>query len=264
MRSLRALLPLVASCLVLAGCPAQDAGDGKDVAELRTHLQKLLEDDGRRREQIAVLERRVSGLSEDLVLIRRMAADAGSAATAGASAAGAPADGATSLAAGGAPTAASAAAAAPGIKAYFETDEGRKVLAATLKSVQDQAERERFVRGMEIALASFAKEANLTEDQTKKMKDLLARTAPQIQEVWTSMRDQPADATPEARAQAREAAMAKVTDLRTSADAEVKAILSQTQYEQYQKRTQGPGFGGLGGGMGGGGFGPPGRRGGGN
>ena len=103
-------------------------------------------------------------------------------------------------------------------------------------------------------LARLVKDAELTDDQTKKMKDILDRSATQMRSLFQVMRDGGGDPTSDGR----QAAMAKLTEVRQAADNEVKSVLSQTQYEVYQKQIP-QGMGGFGGGGPGGGR--PGRPG---
>jgi O6-methylguanine-DNA--protein-cysteine methyltransferase len=201
--------------------------------------------------QIAALERRLDGLAGDVAAVRKTAADSVvEAATKAETAAHAAIESSSQTA--GAPAASPNEAA---IKTFFESDAGKKAFAATMKAVQDQQQQEQFSRMLEDRLARFAKEANLTEDQTKKMQDLLVRTTPKIRDIFQSFRDIPAGATQEERDQARQVAMAKAAEAKTTADNEAKAILSQQQFDVYEKQF-GQGLGGFGGG---GGFGGPGR-----
>jgi hypothetical protein len=240
-------LLVLPAAFALAACSSESTGDAKEVADLRTQLQRSQQMAEKQREQIATLERRIAGLAEDVARVH-----AASAAVAAAPAA--KPDGAATDAGGDAPGAAAASTAtianAPAMKAYFESEEGKKTVAAALKAAQDQAEQERTSRTVDNLLARIGKDANLTEDQSKKMKDILNRGAAHLREIVQQMRDGPGGAD---MGDVRQ----KFTDLRTSVDNEVKVVLSQTQFDTYQKTIQQSGvLGGFGGG-GPGGFGRP-------
>jgi len=247
----------VATAVALAACSAESSGDAKEVADLRAELQRTKQVADKQREQIVTLERRISTLAEDVARVHKTAEE-----TAGAPAA-KPADAAAATNAAGDPAAANGAAAgatttvsAPAMKAFFESEEGKKTFAAALKAQQDEADKERSARAVDGLLARLAKDANLTEDQSKKMKDILTRGAAQLAELRQSLQGGAGFADPDVRQ--------KFTDLRTNTDNEVKAVLSQTQYDTYQK-SMGSVFGGFGGGGPGGFTGRPrGGQGGGN
>jgi hypothetical protein len=142
---------------------------------------------------------------------------------------------------------------APAMKTYFESEEGRKAFAAALKYAQEQSTQEQLTRGVDTVIARLTKEANLTEDQSKRMKEILSRGAAQLRDLMQSMRDGGAAAD---GGDVRQ----KFADLRTSTDNEARAVLSQSQFESYQKIVPTAaaigGFGGFGGrprGTGGGG-----------
>jgi hypothetical protein len=234
---LRALPAVLA--VSLAACSAESSGDAKEVADLRAELQRTKQVADKQREQIVSLERRISTLAEDVARVHKASEDI--AAAPGAK----PGDAAAATNAAGDPAAANGAAAgattsvsAPAMKAYFESEEGKKTFAAALKVQQDEADKERSARAVDGLLARLAKDANLTEDQSKKMKDILTRGATQLAELRQSLQGGAGFADPDVRQ--------KFTDLRTNTDNEVKAVLSQTQYDTYQK-SMGSVFGGFGG-----------------
>jgi hypothetical protein len=227
--------------LLLAACSGESPGDAKEVADLRTELQRTQQVAEKQREQISALERRLAGLAEDVARVRKASADVVAAATAKQDAAAAAAN------AGGDPANANANAAgvvipnAPAMKAFFESEDGKKTFAAALKTANDQTEQDRANRTVDNLLARLAKEANLTDDQSKKMKDILGRSATQLREIMQSMRDGQAGGDPGDIRQ-------KFTDLRTTTETEAKAVLSQTQFETFQKIIPaGGGMGGFGG-----------------
>jgi hypothetical protein len=236
-------LPLLALpaalALALAACSAEPPGDAKEVAELRTQLQRTQQTAEKQREQITTLERRIAGLAEDVARVHKASADVVAAAAAKQEAATAT-NAAGDTAAANTAAGAVAAVSAPAMKAFFESEEGRKTFAAALKVQQDEADKERSARAVDSLLARLAKDANLTEDQSKKMKDILGRGAAQLTELRQSLQGGAGFADPDVRQ--------KFTDLRTNTDNEVKAVLSQTQFDTYQKSMTGVlgGFGGPG------------------
>jgi hypothetical protein len=224
-----------AAALALAACSAEPPGDAKEVADLRAELQRTRQVTEKQREQITTLERRLAGLAEDVARVRGASPDAASAPKPEGAAPNAAVDPSAAH-----PTAVGGAAVvnAPAMKAFFESEEGRKTFAAALKVQQDEVEKERSARAVDSLLARLAKDANLTEDQSKKMKDILGRGAAQLTELRQSLQSGSGFADPDVRQ--------KFTDLRTSTDNEVKAVLSQTQFDTYQKSMSGV-FGGFGG-----------------
>lgn len=243
------VLLLLLAAAASPGCSADTSAQDKAIADLATDVRRLQVENDRQRDQIANLERRVGGLQTDVVRVREISGGVAEARAPrgeeAASAAAAPGETGAATAAGGPAVAPDGQA----MRTYFASEDGRKVLTAALKTAQDQQELERTTRRLEGMLARFAKDAELTDDQTKKMRDILGRNAVQLNELLQAMRDPPADLTPEARDQARQQTLAKLGELRQTADNEVKTVLSQTQYDAYQKSF--PQVGGFGGGPGG-------------
>jgi hypothetical protein len=242
-----ALLLLAAAAL--AACTADTSTQDAAVAELTADVQRLRVETEKQRDRIAKLERQIGGLQTDVVRVREISGGVSEAPVApgeGSAASGGPSGGPSDPAAGGA----GAVPDSQAMRTFFGTEEGRKVLTAAMRIAQDQQEQERTARMVEGMLARFAKDAELTDDQTKKMRDILGRSTGQMRELMVSMRDPPADLTGEARDQARQQTMAKIGEVRQAADAEIKSVLSQTQYDAYQKSFP-QGTGGFGGGPGG-------------
>ena len=230
----------------LAGCTGESGSGDRELGDLRADLQRMQRESDKQRELISTLQRRVEGLAEDLPRMRRASLDTVAVAPANGSDVAAGTDGAAAAPVNGIEGAGVRIPEAPAIKAFLESEEGRNSVASAVKAVQDKAEADRAQRMVDGLLARLVKDAELTEDQTKKMKDILDRSATQMRALFQPMRDGGGDATPEGRQQA----MAKLTELRQAADIEVKAVLSQTQYDIYQKQmpqgTGGYGFGGGG------------------
>jgi hypothetical protein len=228
------VLPLLAACTQEPAPGAPGAGDGgiREAQQLR--------------QQIAALERKIQLL--EVQVGRPRVARASDEPVAAAQVADGDAQasiGAADPGAGTAAALANAAAAAPGVKAFLESDDGKKALAVAVRTVQEQAEQERAARMIEDRLAAFAKDANLTEDQVGKMRDILTRSSRAFRDTFAVLRDGGSDLPQAERDQARQQAMAKVTEIRKSMDDEARVVLSQTQFEQYQKAVAGA-MGGFG------------------
>jgi hypothetical protein len=260
---IRPALALVVCAAALAACTAGDTDSlGKEVGDVRAETQRLQKESEKLAAQVAAQTRRIDGLTEDLNHVRSLAMDVkvAPAPKAGAAAAGdGTGDGGTPGASGGLVTTADGSVVTPevaAVKKYLGTDEGKKLLEAAVVAERDARNREQVKRTVDAMIDRFAKLANLTEDQTKKMKDIMGQAAVARSDMWASMRDLGPDATPEQRDEARQAMVAKTDELKKQTDTQVQAVLSQTQFEQYQQeqdklRASMRGMGGAGGGAGG-------------
>jgi hypothetical protein len=241
---MRALFPLLLA-VGLAGCSGSDTEPLKhEVETLRGDLQKVQKENDRLASRLATAEQRINGLAADIPQAREMgSATASTAPAPSGEAAAAPAD-----------TAAAPAQipGAPTIKAYLETDEGRKVLAAAITAEREEREREQQKRRVDAMVDRFSREASLSTDQSKKMKDILFRSQSQVRELWTALRDGGvgADATPEEREAQRQQMTAKSQELTQKTDEEVRNVLSTAQFAMYQQQQErlrssmrGPGMG---------------------
>lgn len=172
--------------------------------------------------------RRVKQLEDDL--LKSMAAEASRHAAERAQQPAAPAD---------ANAAAHDAAPAPptgdAIRSFFESDEGRSVLAAAMKAEQARRDREFGMKMVDGMIARLAKEADLTDDQRKRLRDVLGRAGYDMYVAWGSLEDIPADTAREDKERLRREVVAKTGDIAKQADDDVRAILSQTQYETYHR-----------------------------
>ena len=230
--SILLVLPLIAACSQEAAPTSAKGGDVENSEAY--HL----------RQQIAALERKI------LLLEAQVGRPRASRATSVEVAAAQNAEGDPNAAAGEEPAAAPAVSlataeqAAPGVKAFLESDDGKKALALAVRTVQEQADQERTARMIEDRLAAFAKDANLTDDQVAKMRDILTRSSKSFRDAFAVFRDG-GDMPAAERDQARQQAMAKVGEIRKTMDEESRVVLSQTQFEQYQKAVAGA-MGGFG------------------
>jgi len=223
------VLPLIAACSQ-AAAPAAPETDNREIHALR--------------EQISALERKIQLLEAQSVRPRVRASDMSVAAAQPAEEGAKAAEGGAAPGADPAAAVVAAAAAAPAVKAFLESDDGKKALALAVRTVQEQAEQERTARMIEDRLAAFAKDANLTDDQVVKMRDILTRSSKAFRDTLAVFRDG-GDMPAAERDQARQQAMAKVGEVRKSMDDEARVVLSQTQFEQYQKAVAGA-MGGFG------------------
>jgi hypothetical protein len=265
------LVPLTLAAALAACSPSGDLGAvQKDVAGLRADLQRLQKENDQLKAQVAGAERRISGLQEDVASVRKLAVDVAVAPAPGEAAAAAHGGtGGDAASPDGVTATTRPAPSAPELKAYLESEEGRHSVEAALRAVQDERDRERSNRMVQGLVDRFARQAGLTEDQTKRMKEIAGKTAEEVRVAWAVMRDTAADASPEERDALRQQNVAKVEEIRRAADDQVKVVLSSTQYEMYQKQQdqwrtgmRGPGGAGRGGDAGDGGQGGQGGGGG--
>jgi hypothetical protein len=235
-----ALLPFL---LVAAACSGPE-GDGlsKDVSELRTELSRVQKENRELAARLEAQERRLGGLAEDVALVGR---DSTGGKPAGDPAAGETVDVSAGMATpGAAPVHVDGAA----IKAYFSTEEGQKVFAELDEAMRASRSREQNKRMVESAVDRFARTAQLTEEQTRRMKELMTKQVEAMRDLYAPMRELPRDATAQQRDEARQAINGKAEEVRKQTDDSVRALLSQTQYEQFEQEQDRlrAGFGGLG------------------
>lgn len=130
------------------------------------------------------------------------------------------------------------------VKEFLLSDEGRALLASAIKAANDQAEAQRWSRFWDRSIAGFAKEFDLTEDQGKRLREIFHRFGAESKEANAAMGEIPSGASDEERERIRQECHAKVADVERRKDEEVKALLSQTQYESYKRAfAPPPGFG---------------------
>jgi hypothetical protein len=257
--SIRSAALLVVSGAGLAACSGGDDGSlGKEVGDVRADVQRLQKENEKLASQVATQTRRIDGLAEDLSHVRGLAMDVkmAPAPKAASAAAGAAADGSSPDGGAALVTPADGTATTPelaAVKRYLGTEEGKKILEAAVQAERDERNREQQKRSADAWVDRLAKIANLTDDQVKKMKDVLDQAAIARSDAWSAMRDLGADATPEQRDEARQTVSQKMDDLRKQTDDQVRPILSSTQFDQYQQeqdklRSTMRGFGGGSGG----------------
>jgi hypothetical protein len=241
--SMKPAFPLASMLVVLAACSAGDADAvKKDMDELRADVQRTQKENEKLKSQLATAENRINGLAQDLARVRQISADV--------QAAPAPTDSVAATDGGGAgppPSGgASSGASAPGsstvlstpegvaIRSFLATEDGKKLLEAAIQSDRDARAREQSKRQVDSMVDRFAKQAGLTDDQTKRMKDLMEKQADATRDVWASLQISP-DATQAERDARRQQGIAKTDELRKSTDDQLRTILSTTQFETYQQ-----------------------------
>jgi len=218
-RACGALL-LVASLWAAPACNDTDGGaSGETVAQLTKDLNAAQRVNKQMAERIDRLERKMDGFRQDVDRLGRErhaeALDDQDAATA--TAAEEPAQAAAS-AMGGA-----------GLTAVLESDEGQAAVAKAMQAIQEKRDGERRQRMVSGLVDRFAQEANLSEAQTVDV-----------------FRDA-GDLSAEGRASLRDENMAKMEDIRTATDDEMKAVLNADQFSIYEEQAQRMrGFGGRG------------------
>ncbi|MCE9637617.1 MAG: hypothetical protein K8T90_18110 [Planctomycetes bacterium] len=245
---------VAALALASAGCDdsAQMGVLEKEVTTLDGQVKKLEGERDKLAGRVETAERRLAGLQEDLLAVRKSAEAAAELARNATKAGGAPAATGTGLAL--APGATKGdpktAAAAQELAGLLSTDEGRAVFEASMRQIEQKREDERGARMAAGLVDAFAQKANLSAQQTESMRKIVGRSMTEMGAIWRGMRD--GTVTPEKRTEN----MAKMEEIRKSTDEEVKSVLDGTQYDMYQQETaRMRGFMGGGGGPGGGGFG---------
>jgi protein CpxP len=118
--------------------------------------------------------------------------------------------------------------------AAFGVNTSRTVIGADDKAETKKPNAERPERpnraNAEERLNNFAKEANLSDDQKTKLKDILEKEQAKMRELRQDT------------SASREDRRSKTQDLRKETDAKVKALLNADQYAKWEKmREQGAG-----------------------
>lgn len=237
-------LPVVAALAALSACDSGgDADLRKEVDGLKADVQRVQKDNERLGAQVGAHARRIDGLTSDLTSVRGVATEVRAAAAPGdASVAAADGTAPADPAAGGAPSLSATQIAT--IRSFLSTEEGKKVLEDAVQAEREARDRERARRLSDSMVERFAKTAALTDDQSKRMKEVMAKQAETLRTMWSSVRELGPDAPTEQRDALRQQNTEKTEQLRRETDEQVKSILSQTQYEQY-KQQQGRVRGGL-------------------
>lgn len=251
--SARLLLVVAGSFAVLSAAACSDGAGSpladKEMADLRAQLRKVEGERDKLASRVDQTERRLAGLQEDLLTVRKALATAPAA---DAAAAAAPAADASA-----APAAAPATApgAAKDLADILATDDGRKVFESAMRAYEARRDEERSSRMAAGMVDAFAQKANLSPEQKEKLNAIVGRTMSEMQQLFRGMRD--GDVPAAERPARRQETVAKMEEIRSRTDDEVKGILDASQWDLYQQESaRMRGFmGGGGGGFGGGGFG---------
>lgn len=258
-RALSFLL-VAAAALPLAGCDeaAEVQTLGRDVAELRTQVKKLESERDRLTARIDNADRRMAGLQNDFLALQKSVQAAATVTAAAQDGTGAE----------GGATVAGAALRGPDGKfpqtadeftALVSTEAGRAAFDAAIRQAEQRRDEERQNRMAAGMVDAFAQKANLSPEQTEKMRKIASKAITEISALWRTMRDQ--DMTPEQRQAKQTENVAKMEEIRRESDEEVKSVLDAAQWDLYQQETSrmrgfmgagggGPGRGGFGGGRG--------------
>lgn len=246
------LVPVtLAAALSAASCDDGGGASPKQVNDLRAEVARIEEDRRQLASKLDQAERKLAGQAEDLALLHKEMAelrgrprnvggtDASGAATAG----------------GEGPSGTSSGGAAPvdpeeakALDAYFASEHGRKTIDAALVAAEQRREEQRWNERINAMLDQFAQKAGLRPDQVESMRKIAGRTSAEIRGIWAGMRNP--DLTADERTAQRQEAMAKMLEIQTRQDEEVKGVLDASQFQMYQEdsaRLRGM-FGGGGGG----------------
>lgn len=235
MRRSSCVLTLALGAAALSGCNSADevASLQKEVGGLREDVQRAKKENEKLASQMAAQARRIDGLSADISTVRQLTVDVRTAPEAQAGEVFTAGPAAGDLGAAGGPALSPHDVVA--IRTFLSTPDGRKVVTDAIDAERESREVERDRRRADVMVDRFAKTAALTEDQTKRMKEIMGR-AVVARRALGSMRDLGMDATPEEREAFRTEFSAKTDAIRQQTDAEVKAALSSTQFEAYQQQ----------------------------
>jgi ferric-dicitrate binding protein FerR (iron transport regulator) len=130
------------------------------------------------------------------------------------------------------------------VKEFLTSDEGRALLAAAIKAANDQAEAQRWGRMFDAMISRFAKDADLTEDQGKRLREIVKRYGAESREAGAALSEFPLGSPEDERERIRHEWTTKNADIERRKDEELKTLLSQSQYESYKKTFSQPsGFG---------------------
>ena len=250
------VLPFVlaaAASLPLAGCDesAEVATLDHQVTELRTQVKKLETERDRLTARVDNTDRRLAGLQSDFLALQKTTKSAAAVTAAASDAAGAEPGGVVAGARLAGPDG-KVPQNADEFSALLETDAGRAAFDSALKQAEQRRDEERQNRMAAGMVDSFSQKANLSPEQTEKMRKIATKAFSEISTLWRSMRDQ--DLTPEQRQSMQADNMAKMAEIRTTSEDEVKSVLDASQWDLYQQETSrmrgfmGGGFGGAGGG----------------
>lgn len=233
-------LAVLALPLGAGGC--DDGGASvKQVNDLRAEVARIEEDRRQLSAKLDQAERRLSGQSEDIALLHKELAEMRGAkprsagASAGTAAGGAAADATTGASEGPASASPLGDAEVKALDTWFSSEGGRKTIDAALAAAEQRREEQRWNERINAMLDQFAQKAGLRADQTEAMRKISGRTAAEIRGIWSGMRNP--DLTAEERTVQRQEAMAKMMDIQTRQDEEVKGILDASQFQMYQEET---------------------------
>jgi len=242
--AMKSVVPLLCAA-ALAGCSGGDAdGVRKELDDLRADLARTQKENEKLRSQVQTDDGRINGLAQDLARVRQLNVEvkAAPASDAAAAATNAGDPSSTGASTGAAPGAA-ASSAAPGspsspesvaLKNFFASEEGKKVLENAQESFRDQQAREQAKRRVDQMVDRFAKQAQLTDDQTKRMRDILEKQTAATRDVYASLRELDPDATQEQRDELRKQATARTDELKRTTDDQLRVVLSSQQFESWQ------------------------------
>ena len=232
----------LAACLAATGCGVAGSGASQDTIDaLTTQVAQLEKQNAGWETRMKKMERQLTGTGGDIASIRNRLKDLPMAAAAGAVAA---ADAGEDDAV----TAALPAETREFAK-YLESESGKKALADAVTEANNRQSRERWNRMADGMVDRFAEQANLSEDQSKRMKDLTGTMMSKIGDAWGAMRN--SNLSTEERAEVRASAMAQMGELREQLNEDVKLILDADQYSMYEEQAGRMMRGGMGGGRGG-------------
>ena len=255
-----ALIPLAFAAVVTVGCDDTSTG-GDGVAALQKRLDDMESKNAELQKRLVKAERDLASANMSISRFGDKLERSAAAMSAVDAAEAAPETGDAPVAA-----MSSGAAAPNAISDYLQSDDGQKALDEAMTKIEarrDAARREQMAGFM---IDRFAEMANLTAEQSERLKKATATGFDEIRGLFATLRDQ--SGTPEERQAARVEAMAKMGEVREKVNAEARQILDNEQYQMFEEQQSrmmrgfgGGDMGGFGGrgGAGGGRFGGGGR-----
>ena len=177
----------------LTACAEPGSGSSEEVAALKQQVKELESELDSTAKAAKRTDRQLKGLQDEFASFRAETLKANSVVAA------AGADLAEVTEEGGSTAAAieNAVAAAPeAIADVLQSDEAKDAIKKALDEVNRERDAERRQRWADGMVDRFAQEAQLTDDQTVQIKDIVAKSFTRIGELWSGMRDM-GDATPE-------------------------------------------------------------------
>lgn len=127
------------------------------------------------------------------------------------------------------------------VREFFETEEGRRALEEALAAYREQRDAEAGKAMVEWRLAKLRKDLELTDDQVRRLREIFRRSGGDTWRAMLAFQQLPDDAPEADRQSARKSLQETTAQIRAREEQEVRAVLSQSQYEVYRTVEHAPG-----------------------